>query len=1064
MMRTSIGDFTGRDDAIAAFHRQLNGRPPAHRVLVYWGLPGQGKSTLLRRLADEKDLPRHAFLDLENLGTDRDVDSAVALLEALAQVFLDWAPWPHQRRRFHRARRRADKVMAPVTTVQARIDASKTSCISNSTVHIDAHRDGTAQPVHSYRSALVNDICRLSKSLRRRRAVLFIDTSERLRLLDEVSVERDTGDGGRASVQAWFGGQVLPRLLASAPGLCVVLAGREPLPIDAAEHVEITDWPPEESRSYLRSCGLNDTQLARAIHAQCRGVPVWTAMVAEMIISAIDADQRVTSAWLGEIARGRPAEDWLPNEFMTRLTTSHREVVRAAAVLRTITKEMIEALLAERELPNEWYERLCRHSFVRVSHSASGRFERRFHPLVRSAVLSHLGNEEPAYLKQLHQRAATYFAGRPGAFLEEAYHRFAAGDDSLATAWEGAFETAQAEFDTDQILRLASVVIAPENINKLLRGCPHVIFVAALGSGVIANNQKRFADARTLLSLAVRAARLAKDPNDEAAALHALGLLCRAIGQYYEAKQHLELASQIYRRQDDASREAHLILELAIIPPIFNGNQPKARSLLRYAQRQLHSLQDLCEGTAFLRLAELESSRPDALRRSEQAFEKAAAVFREMGNTTALTQALRAHADMLARTPHRSADALLLFRQIADLAREHHDHQTEAVALADLGSLEQDPEVAKPFLHRALALSKATGTRRVEAFALGVLGKIAAAGGRPTEAEKLYRQALAVSGDAPDNRTRVLLGLIRITRSANRVADFAELSQEALRLARAGTDRDLEGSIIAELAHSKERTDPQQAISLFDQSLELTGARNDPAWMANAASHQGGLLTKNGDWDKAERRYRQASKLYRALQDSAGEASVLHQLGNIALAKGHDSKANGLFERALKLYNSTRDAQSAHALAIGHITQNLAALALIAKRTDKAIHLYQKALTKLLDVGDAHCARPTFFVLSQLGYGENRPEAVRQLNRLVQLTKARKGHLPAATTWLWGRLVLRMATNGGPIPSVTATIDADLRLRGRRRERGLRGLRATLSAATAIFNEATPSRSGQSKH
>ncbi|MFE2551645.1 hypothetical protein ACFXGI_24290 [Streptomyces sp. NPDC059355] len=493
-MRADEGLFTDREEPLAAFDRLMSATASPARTLVYWGVSGQGKSSLLRHIRESPTGSRRCeLIDLDQLlavdpqSGELGRDLATVLVDSIARVLANWSAHPLlARRRYARFRSRVRAASAATPTyVNTHVQASDSSSVSGTSVHVDARQARGSVD----RDVLTDELCRLARGLRRRRCVLMLDTSERLRLLTDATAGSSEHGDRQGGVGQWFASALLPRLLDEARGLRVVLAGREPveyLPAHiVAERVELVEWTLEHTSQYLDSCGLDAQRLSRPVHTVCRGVPVWTALVAELARHGRDADEAVTPQWLAEAAAGRAAHEWLPNQFMRRLPREQRRVVMAAATLRSVTKEAVGILLEETQLSPEWYETLCGYSFMRLVQEPRGRPERRMHDLVRLAVLTYLDREEPSNRRALHEHAAAYFAARDS-FLDEAYHRFATGDPTCVDAWRQRRRELERIGDTDEVVRLVEIVTAPEQAPHTFRHFPAMAASAALTGGSIA--------------------------------------------------------------------------------------------------------------------------------------------------------------------------------------------------------------------------------------------------------------------------------------------------------------------------------------------------------------------------------------------------------------------------------------------------------------------------------------------------------------------------------------------------------------------------------------------------
>ncbi|MEV0130619.1 hypothetical protein AB0H83_19415 [Dactylosporangium sp. NPDC050688] len=422
-------------------------------MLVVWGEPGQGKTAFLAHVRR----PGWAVLDLETTFDYRASKAASSdqFAEALtSQVHLAliragrrwWRP-----RRVPAARRHDH----PPTSVV--ITADRHSVIEGLHLRIDR---GERRSSSETRGRALEDLRAAARFLGRRRAVLAIDTTERLFYLDE---ELGSEDGDHRTGN-WFLHHALPVLLDAAPRLRIVLVGRNRLVVPDAAEVQLRSWSADVSREFLGLAGIADPQLAGLLHRRCAGIPVWMALAAD-VIRAEQADGRAVGAdRIAEITRDEPARVWLPREFMARLTRQERAAVEAAVVLQTVTQEAVESLV-DTALGSQWFADLCRQSFMHPADSgAAGQPEGqwRVNALVSTAFRAHLRIESPNRFRALNLRAAQYLRtlapGGPGV----AYHLFCAGDFSAAPQWSRRLREAVNAADIAGTLEWAGVAAGPD--------------------------------------------------------------------------------------------------------------------------------------------------------------------------------------------------------------------------------------------------------------------------------------------------------------------------------------------------------------------------------------------------------------------------------------------------------------------------------------------------------------------------------------------------------------------------------------------------------------------------
>jgi tetratricopeptide (TPR) repeat protein len=147
---------------------------------------------------------------------------------------------------------------------------------------------------------------------------------------------------------------------------------------------------------------------------------------------------------------------------------------------------------------------------------------------------------------------------------------------------------------------------------------------------------------------------------------------------------------------------------------------------------------------------------------------------------------------------------------------------------------------------------------------LHTLGNLAYRRGEHTEAERLYRQSLAIF---------------------ERLGDQAGMAGSYHQLGRLAQDRG----------------DPAEAERLYRQSLAIFERLGDQAGMASSYHQLGMLAQDRGDPAEAERLYRQSLAINERLGNQAGMATSLSQLGNLFVEREEPEAAVGLQAQAFAI-------------------------------------------------------------------------------------------------------------------------------------------------------------------
>jgi tetratricopeptide (TPR) repeat protein len=314
----------------------------------------------------------------------------------------------------------------------------------------------------------------------------------------------------------------------------------------------------------------------------------------------------VSSEWLRAIAHGLPAEQWLPGAFLGRLSEIEREVVVCAAVPQNLNLELIRHLLRKSgfDPPVDWWDRLCRHSFVRRVYDHSTGHHQYMHRMVRAAILTHLHRQEPARLSTLHLEAADYFMQLPR-LCEEIYHRFAGRDYGLLSTWRAALHQARRRHDIDTATRLLDAVIAPEQVIRVSQDNPALVVEAEHQQGLVEYTQDRYDAAIRWLTSALRGFQRIGNDDGESRSHRWLAVLRCYMGEYMAAEECGRHALVSARR----ARDPQLLLDgHSVMGMIYQTCGQWRRALGHYAAvmrlaRQADNAAEECE--SFLRISEV---------------------------------------------------------------------------------------------------------------------------------------------------------------------------------------------------------------------------------------------------------------------------------------------------------------------------------------------------------------------------------------------------------------------------------------------------------------------------
>jgi len=175
-------------------------------------------------------------------------------------------------------------------------------------------------------------------------------------------------------------------------------------------------------------------------------------------------------------------------------------------------------------------------------------------------------------------------------------------------------------------------------------------------------------------------------------------------------------------------------------------------------------------------------------------------------------------------------------------------------------------------------------------------------------------------------------------------------------------EEEYKAAIIHNLAGNyRQQGEIDEAISLYQQPLELTRRIGDMQAEAATLHNLAGIHAQKGEIDEAISLYQQSLELKRQIGNVQTEAATLHNLAGIHARQGKIEKAISLLEQSLELTrrigNVQGEAATLHQLAIIHSQQG---------EIDAAIFLYQQSLELTRRIGDVQAEAATLAMLGQL--------------------------------------------------------------------------------------------------
>ncbi|WP_158893814.1 tetratricopeptide repeat protein [Amycolatopsis anabasis] len=396
----------------------------------------------------------------------------------------------------------------------------------------------------------------------------------------------------------------------------------------------------------------------------------------------------------------------------------------------------------------------------------------------------------------------------------------------------------------------------------------------------------RVADAVTLDTHALAAARGLGDRIGEGQALHRLGYDCYRLDQYEQARLHYERALAIFREIGDHGLEGDVLRDLGVVYAEF-GRYADAIDVNRRALTIARDMED-------------RGSAGDAL-------SNLGIVYERLGN----------HADSVEH--HRQALAI---------AREIGHRPGECFTLCELGVTRRHLGQYREALEhhrRALAIAREIGHRANEGFVLCRIGEIHESLGRYAEALELHRRALAIAVDI-GHRTgegHVLSNVGFVLERLGRYAEALEHHQRALAIARDIGNRADECCALGGLGTDSMRLGRlPDAREHHSRALAIAREIGYRARESDALSGLGSVHEAQGDFADAVERHEAALELAREIGYRAGEGRALDGLGSVRHRLGRYEEARAWHRRALAVARETGDrgqqARAHHGLGDAH--------------------------------------------------------------------------------------------------------------------------------------------------
>jgi len=384
--------FQDRRAEVERFQRLI--RPDSRQwLLAFYGLPGVGRSALLRHLRDGLS-PEWVAADL-NFGLSTFRTEASAVLQSLSTPFETrvppavWTAYKSQATEIERAIH---------VNVQAEQHAQDHASIVDS-----------PQTIHVHLGQVLVEAARARASAWIRLAsesgcpvCLFLDGWDDLR------------DRAQEEIRAWVIEALLWQGHAALPMLRVVASsdrslrseeqGLQPIPVLETDDVELGPLTEAEAISLSAELGLEDPAARQALFRWSGGYPGLIELAVAVCRSHPERERE-------ELTRDFTREaglDWFLRKLVASLEDEDsKKVLERGVVLRHWVLETLGRVCECEDLDLAWYAQFVENPFVLDADGLPG--YKRFADLVRGVQLPQLWQQQPGLYRALHGRALAWY-------------------------------------------------------------------------------------------------------------------------------------------------------------------------------------------------------------------------------------------------------------------------------------------------------------------------------------------------------------------------------------------------------------------------------------------------------------------------------------------------------------------------------------------------------------------------------------------------------------------------------------------------------------------------------
>ncbi|MGI8998084.1 MAG: protein kinase domain-containing protein [Pyrinomonadaceae bacterium] len=354
-----------------------------------------------------------------------------------------------------------------------------------------------------------------------------------------------------------------------------------------------------------------------------------------------------------------------------------------------------------------------------------------------------------------------------------------------------------------------------------------------------------------------------------------------------------------------APERAHVYVDLG---RAYEKAEDSQNAIASYREATNRDPQD---ATAYLRLGILYGRKGD-LPSATAAFDKAEAIYRDLGNGEGRTEVLYQRGVLLSNLGQMPA-ARAQVEQARDLARTTGNQAQQIRALLQLSSIaftENNNEQGLAYARAAIELAQANGMENLMARGFADLANVYLAARNYAEAEKHLLQALDIAQRYKVRRiaaqSLINLGSIRIQQS--RADEAVRYVEDALPFYREGNYRkEIRLGLLLLGRANKLKGNYAAALQTAEQELQLAQQIGDQSLVALAHNEIGTTLALQEQYPEALKHYEQKFQIRRSLGEKWETPHDLLSLASALWPIGRYTEARAAFKQSLALAEEAKD-------------------------------------------------------------------------------------------------------------------------------------------------------------